>query len=338
MSLPEWQPEQLEADLVSALSGLSEPEPFEQAIVLPKLKSWDNVDDTFGQQYRAFFTMFDQARSQEFEGRRLVGPTYEPIREILAEADEQLKEINPSLNPSVLFDPGYQPLDTFRSYADLSRPQRDQIERIVRLRARELRSLGIDLATDEQETVLEDGLLEHPELRYQGEHESVGFGKNCFNACYRMVLNGLVDFTPNEIASVRASTKIHRTIPIPDDEYLKTFYTPKFSEISERHVDVISINGGSLSTIGNIARKVGNKNPDATVSCIVNLQSESATNIWHTNVLTGCDEKMIYCLDPRAYAGHRYDRHVNTPRAIPKFEFYTRWTVAYNRAHLIVAQ
>ncbi len=291
-----------------------------------------------GDQLEVFCEMFAEASQLVFYGKRFTGPTYQIFTPVLAHADELLRKINPHLTPASFFNRAYRPSGEILTYDNLELADKYQLDKLVARRARALATLGHFVALTEVDTEIDAGVLHQPDLRFQGEHQREPHNRNCFNACYRMALDSLVSFVPNEVAVRSAVSKIHYSHVVEDEEYLKTFHTETFKDLSTREVNVISINGATLSTIARIANKLKTKNPHSLIQCIVNLQSEQGADIWHTNVLVSCNRESVFCMDPTKYPGYRQDREANRPRMMSKTKFHRRWAVAFNRAHLLVAQ
>jgi len=82
-----------------------------------------------------------------------------------------------------------------------------------------------------------------------------------------------------------------------------------------------------------IASKIRDTRPGASVTSIITLQTEKShrENIWHTNMLLSATEDEVIVHDPTDQLQGAAERPLD------REDFYKRWAVALNRAHLIIA-
>jgi hypothetical protein len=290
---------------------------------------YEELEDWEREEYLA--GMFLEASQMPFSGRHVQGPHFQDIKEILEKTDTILTDIHPKLVPEHLMPLDYQSRAARLSYRELQlrASEMNRLSMLRHARTDLLANLGAAKASEESGIVIPEGVLGVPPY-YMQEYS----GQACFRACFRMIFDGMTGSAPGELALGAALTEVHRDTLVHDEEFLKVFSSPTFQKLYPNvDAQVITITGANLDTIKTLAEGLQAKQPDRKVYCVVSLQTETAQNrsVWHTNVLLGADADTVITHDPSSkWAGKPF-------RTQSKENFYSRWAVAFNRAHLIIA-
>jgi predicted double-glycine peptidase len=275
---------------------------------------------------------FFAAASQEtanlgIPGKQLQGPCFAEISQILQEANAALSTINPAFTPTHLLPQVDLPAEEFAQVTQLHPDTFSQLALIRRRRLVNLNDMGERLGPADTAQFA----LNRPPYRFQGDS---GFeilkDKGCANACFRMIYEDITGETLHECVVMEGMQNVYGSHMVEDEAYLRLFYSKTFKDaFPDKPVNTVSIAGANLQTIAKIREKLG---PKRKVYGIVDLQTENVeTGQWHTNILLGADGNNVIVHDPSQKNG-------GPGKAISKQEFYKRWAVGYNRAHLVITE
>lgn len=272
--------------------------------------------------------MFTEAQAMEFPGRRIHGPHFHLIEDRLRQLHAEACAIHPEILPSDLLPVSYRSWEERLHFEGLGLeyPQHEELRTVKYRHVAQLKEDCLKRSRALPDTIMPLGLLGIPPLSSQRYSE-----QGCSNACFRMLYEGV---TQQNILQPAAETAVIGTYGHPlihDEEYLKIFSTPTFRRLySDIQVQAHTLTGVDLEILKKIAASIKNAHPEVQLFCMVNLQtSRSLTDVWHANILLGCEEGAVIVHDPSGSAGAAFKR-------LEKESFYGRWAVAYNRAHLLV--
>ncbi len=209
---------------------------------------------------------------------------------------------------------------------------------------------------------LPSGVLDVPRFaRRQGEGEgpngmSYHTGRNCTNACTRMILDSVMPdgWVSDEVvlrrAVMHASVGVLDPDPeredrlaytryldeqndclLPDPRYLNIFHSEAFRRRAARKVDTCYIAGANFDFIESIVRRAKERKPGTLAYCITTLHSETSGSIQpHNVILNGLDDHTVRLLDPLPAR--------ETPeRDLSLSSFAIRWAAVSNVAMLVLA-
>ncbi|HET8709540.1 MAG TPA: hypothetical protein VFL85_04665 [Candidatus Saccharimonadales bacterium] len=270
--------------------------------------------------------------------RELLGRQYPRISATLAEVHDRLKEIHPDLPMDSLNSMYYQEVATtsFRS-AILSRPQRDELDRLQSDYAKTVWSLAGELNAAQQGQTIAEGVLDTPAYEQQSHEQG---GQACFNACFRMVVNSVSDMDLREVTVADALKNSGYQHVAHDEVFLRALLDDRFAAIAHKDLTVRSGIGMELASIDTIARKVKGQNPDRGVYCITSLASETAGKghdyrdtglVWHTAMLLAAGESKVMIHDPSCKVGAPF-------RTLDREDFLRRWGATFNRCQLVITE
>lgn len=178
---------------------------------------------------------------------------------------------------------------------------------------------------------IEPNLLSTPPFSKQ---EYTYFTYTCSNACFRMIYGGITRERLSQFTVVRALQQTYprdRLPPLVDDEvYLSVFQTPTFRETFGTDVRFISFAGVDFKEIGEIVRRVKDKDPEVDVYCMLNVSSDSA-GASHSVILLEAGLETITVHDPNKFDGNPW-------KSRPKNKFIRRWARELLRGHLVFSK
>ena len=166
-----------------------------------------------------------QAQQLQNGCRQLQGPHYGEINAVLSDVDRELKAIHPHLTPEHLMSVYYQSAEAKAQYKWINRAHYVEwkVEDLRRDRTKRLRALGGQWA-ESDEIRLPAGLLNEP--IYSPQYDVM----KCFNACFRMVFQGVTNHLPTE----NSVAKGMRHEVVHDEEFLNILILSSSSRASLR--------------------------------------------------------------------------------------------------------
>lgn len=263
--------------------------------------------------------------------RQLQGPYYKEIVGILETAGELLGYVRNDLGAEQMMPTDYQSAASRNTVFALDQQKKKDIMTLRNMRREELEAMGRRQSIDDKSTQIPDGVLDTPPFIGMSAKD----GQSCFRTCFRMVYNELTGTRPSNVDVGRAILTTHESLLIHDTEYLNVFLSPSFKKLQPGlDVQVATITGADLDTIRQISEGIKQRKPEAKVYCIINLRTllHDIKDVWHTNVLLSADDESVTVHDPSRKNGLS-----GSKLKLTKDEFYERWAVGFNRAHLVIA-
>lgn len=265
--------------------------------------------------------------------RFLKGPYAQNFTDILKDVNDGLSQINPSFTPEYLMPFGYRSPAVQLLCSELNSNERVRLERLQTKRDEQITNLAQNnIGPAIMNQVVPRGVLDEPAYRYQGQDwKDFESQRACANACFRMVFQGITGFDVREDVVANNMRRSHGHSLVADSEYRKILATDVFTEVSDKHVQVIDLMGADIKSIGTIAMRIKQRNSDAKVFSVITLGSARASkDVWHQCVLLGATAKGIICNDPAAI-----DKM--PARILPHEKFAERWAIAHNRAQIFIS-
>lgn len=289
---------------------------------------------SFDKQEQLFSQAFREAVRLSPDPLRLCtknGPYGATLAAQLRHVAEDLSAINDSLEPDALcVSEAYRSEETNRQILALNDAERIQLANLRYSHSRFLSDYGENTlvpATKNQR--IEPGLLDVPPFTGQGESLSDSARiKLCMNACYRMVLGGLLGWAPDEQVFTKAMYDAAGRYVGIDEIYPKLLLTKTIGSLSMKNVIIRDIIGADFDRIATVASRAKSVQPTSRIYCVVNTVDTSS--VWHSLVLLSVDSRTVTAHEPR-------HGEPQANKSFSKYSFVERWAKALSRAQIVIA-
>lgn len=261
------------------------------------------------------------------------GPLFKDFVSVLQEIDDQLSEVSPEFTAECIVPHNYQSRATQLLLRDIDRDERRALSEIAEFKISALQAIPrSDAGESLRSQQLPMGIIDVPNYAQQKEDWKNFDGiRGCTNACFRMVFGTITGWMPSQAAVSECLENQYSTSVVDDSVYSAIYNTEVFGEICPKRVASVELIGADFETIGKMATRMKEKQPNSEFYCMVNLASKTAGNkVWHSCLLLGVENGIVTYHDPLNNGGGAYCE-------APVESFLARWSVAYNRALITIA-
>jgi len=251
-------------------------------------------------------------------------PSFEKI---VRDIEEELKDVQSGLHPSALHGILYREKDVQNQIDGLGGWKGLKINELAGKKIDLLEANAVNVIPLAGTDMIESHVLDKP--RYLTQED----GKQCSNAVFRMVYEGVTGVALSEADVQRLVEKHFGQELIMDMGYGAVFSSEYVRSEYGVLATVVHFMGMDLKTIGAIAKKAKEKNPERKVHVVLNMRSEvdGGKRVQHRNVLLSAGYDDVYVYDPKKPRGPM-------GRKLSREEFYQRWAATSNSGYLVISE
>lgn len=282
---------------------------------------------------RAIVESHETPRAQ----RQIAGPLQPVFKQVLESLQNDVTDFDPRLTPGCLFPAAYRSPESDEIVSEVCKDtglyefeqfqyayvtkKAEAIRKVIRPEIERLASHKVPWH-----------LLDIPKYRPMFDPLS------CASKAFLMVMDDIAGQLIEELPLVHALDKSYGTRHVGDEVFLGIMQSDAFQERFGVTTEAISFTGIDLGIIAKLAAGIRAGNQNRRVYAVLNVLSNTSENtadsgIWHNIVLLGANERMVTVHEPRMFNGVSGKGDM-----IEKDTFIDRWSQAYMRGHLIIAE
>lgn len=211
---------------------------------------------------------------------------------------------------------------------------RSEVYKVLEYRKVHFAGIGrTALAPLMSQTPLRHNVLAQPPYHHQAEELDIPTSRAqqiCTQTTFRMVFEGITGCALHQQELFDATMRVFGSHIVEDDQLLRIFKTPTFTDRFKKSVGLAYIFGADFGRINEYVAAIASKRP-VKPYVIASIGNRHVPHITHSVVLLNSDEQRVMVHDPSFNETSRRNAGY-----VSLDEFAPRWALAYNRALMVL--